>query len=348
MAGNVYGYARSPRRRPLALESSSSSSSDEDEDSSSPSPVKPSSSFVALVSVVPRHTLSRSTTSRSARVLSDVRLGDRLIVLQKREDANGTLWYKARTADDVEGWIKASCVRRAAELDVADVASAYVTRGGATQRTSLKMGELREGSVALLGKCHEVDTESLEESLHATRLTAAALRQRRRRIMALLGTPDPTLAIKPAYRPVVVDVLGVDGGTSATGVAPTSSVANADLADLDEEALTWELERIESLLAVAEDGARAVSNDLRDTRQLERYESGRETRDVLENGERRALMEARLGREVTKADVEAELGLPWEERRRRVAEGADAMLSQGYRPMLPATVSYTDNEKLCM
>ena len=50
------------------------------------------------------------------------------------------------------------------------------------------------------------------------------------------------------------------------------------------------------------------------------YESGVETRDVLENGVRRADMERLLGRGVTKADVDASMKMP--ERARAEIVGA--------------------------
>jgi hypothetical protein len=52
----------------------------------------------------------------------------------------------------------------------------------------------------------------------------------------------------------------------------------------------------------------------------EHYESGVETRDVLANGERKAFMEAVLGREVKNKEVEWEADLPAKERLQLMAE----------------------------
>jgi hypothetical protein len=51
-------------------------------------------------------------------------------------------------------------------------------------------------------------------------------------------------------------------------------------------------------------------DDVRERIEWDNIESGVETRDVLENGVRRKHMEKLLGREVTKADVEASMKIP--------------------------------------
>merc|ERR1712003_523180 len=50
--------------------------------------------------------------------------------------------------------------------------------------------------------------------------------------------------------------------------------------------------------------------DFIDKLRWENLESGIETRDTLENGVRREIMEERLGREVTKEDVDASMKIP--------------------------------------
>ena len=248
-----------------------------------------------------------------------MRLGESLVVTGRC----GGEWLKCRAEDGTVGWVRSKCVQRTH------------VEAGATTATARP----EEGAVAALAKCHGINTASLEDGLHATRLSAAALRQRRRRVRARLGIEkDPTLAITTAYRPVIADALGIDGETAAPANTTKRKDDDDDLDAMDEETLTWELERLDALLAVAEDGASAMAQDLADSRRWERYESGRETRDVLANGERRALMEARLGREVTKADIENGRSLTWEEKRRHAVEGMDALEAKGYVARLPVPI----------
>lgn len=78
-----------------------------------------------------------------------------------------------------------------------------------------------------------------------------------------------------------------------------------DLVDIRKEIA--KMERMISLLEM----------DVIDARRWERYESGHETRDVLEHGERRIHLERRLGRKATHEDVQMELSRTWNERRIR-------------------------------
>ena len=61
------------------------------------------------------------------------------------------------------------------------------------------------------------------------------------------------------------------------------------------------------------------------------FESGHETRDVLENGIRRVHMEARFGRAVTLADIQATLAIPLALRPRLI--GRDG--TERFDPVLP-------------
>jgi hypothetical protein len=64
---------------------------------------------------------------------------------------------------------------------------------------------------------------------------------------------------------------------------------------------------------------RDLEHEIRDRGRWDAHESGVETRDVLENGLRRADMERALGRPATKNDVEASMAIPAAERARVVA-----------------------------
>ena len=92
-----------------------------------------------------------------------------------------------------------------------------------------------------------------------------------------------------------------------------------DLEGLDVEGLASEARearaRAEALTRVVRDLEREIGERGR----WDAHESGVETRDVLENGLRRADMERALGRPATKNDVEASMAIPAAERARVVA-----------------------------
>ena len=76
------------------------------------------------------------------------------------------------------------------------------------------------------------------------------------------------------------------------------------------------------LLARAVEAMKGLELEIRDRRTWDHFESGVETRDVLENGVRRVDMERMLGRPATKADVDASMAIPAEERL-RIVGGVD-------------------------
>jgi len=108
----------------------------------------------------------------------------------------------------------------------------------------------------------------------------------------------------------------------------------AGLEGLEGSALVAAVKEGEALLASMREGLEEMRRDLRSTREWETFDSGRETRDVLQNGERRAHMEARYGRKVRNGDVDYEQGLPWDKRRQLTLEGA--MAAGPGDPYLPA------------
>lgn len=87
------------------------------------------------------------------------------------------------------------------------------------------------------------------------------------------------------------------------------------------------------------EGIRRLDQELEDRRQWDIAESGVETRDVLENGIRRADMERMLGRVATTADVEASEKIPAADRMRIVGghdvEQSRLMGHQHYLGQLP-------------
>ena len=122
----------------------------------------------------------------------------------------------------------------------------------------------------------------------------------------LAGRAPAPEAIVPAYRP---------------GPPPAQDPSDLDAGSGSRAELEYALFEAERLLGMAREACRAMEADLAASAAWARFESGHETRDVLQNGERRAHMEARYGRKVELADVEYEAGLACDQRRRRALEG---------------------------
>jgi len=83
-----------------------------------------------------------------------------------------------------------------------------------------------------------------------------------------------------------------------------------DIAGLDAREIDAAIARVRNEAAIARVVLRSMFDELRGRVEWDNLESGVETRDVLENGVRREHMEKLLGREVTKADVDASLKIP--------------------------------------
>lgn len=147
---------------------------------------------------------------------------------------------------------------------------------------------------------HKVDTSGLEARLVEARMSLARLRAAERLLLRRKGRPstDGTDVVRPHYRR-----------------HDLPSIQEKDLRDLpsDLSALQERIGRESRRVAWLE-------SDLRDSRSWERFESGRETRDVLEHGERRVAFERRLGRPATPEDVRRELSLPLDVRRRSLLQ----------------------------
>jgi len=118
-----------------------------------------------------------------------------------------------------------------------------------------------------------------------------------------------------------------DGRSTSNGVAGHYRRAeDADIGRALDGMTAAELEAFLAETARLRDLARAslreMQQDAKSTADWEVFESGFETRDVLENGERRAHMEARLGRKAELQDVTAEKdNLTLAERRERMLDG---------------------------
>ena len=139
---------------------------------------------------------------------------------------------------------------------------------------------------------------------------AARVRVLRGRLPGAGGGGAPCPQIAPGYRREAEVAAGPDFAAGLEG--------------LEGPALVAAVEEGEALLASMREGLEEMRRDLRSTREWETFDSGRETRDVLQNGERRAHMEARYGRKVRNGDVDYEQGLPWDKRRQLTLEGAAA------------------------
>lgn len=157
-----------------------------------------------------------------------------------------------------------------------------------------------------------MDQGGLRRRYYARREECARLAARLRVIRGRLsggclgGDARPT--ITPLYRREAEARPGPDFASEVEG--------------LEESTLAVALEEGERLLASMREGLEDMRADLRSTREWETFDSGRETRDVLQNGERRVHMEARYGRDVRLGDVDYEKGLPWEKRRELTLQGA--------------------------
>ena len=135
--------------------------------------------------------------------------------------------------------------------------------------------------------------ESLE------RAERAALGSKTVRALGLLGGAEaPRAPAQLAPGPERQQLRQLDIGEPAAACGP-------DLA-----LLASELEDARLKAARAHDAIHYLEADVVASRRWAGYESGRETRDVLENGIRRADMEARFGRPVTLADVTASMSIP--------------------------------------
>ena len=93
-----------------------------------------------------------------------------------------------------------------------------------------------------------------------------------------------------------------------------------DVEGLGSDELAVKIEETRREISMADDVVASIREELVSRVAWDEYESGVETRDVLENGVRRADMERLLGRGVTKADVDASMKMP--ERARAEIVGA--------------------------
>jgi hypothetical protein len=106
--------------------------------------------------------------------------------------------------------------------------------------------------------------------------------------------------------------------------AESRSLENAfetlyDLEGFDVDGLVEEAKKCRARHEALVRMVRDLEIDIRDRGRWDAHESGVETRDVLENGVRRADMEKALGRPATKNDVDASMAIPAKERMRIVA-----------------------------
>ena len=182
---------------------------------------------------------------------------------------------------------------------------ARATTLGAAAREALVAGA-RESPLDE-GSAHRMDKAGLLGKLRAQEATISELDRRIRLIRARLGEPSPTASLAAPY--------DVDAAADA------SSAASRAIRTLPQPALAPLLEETVALRALARRACEEIKRDLNASGAWDLVESGFETRDVLENGERRAHMEARVGRAVTLEDVRGEMARPAHERRARMLEG---------------------------
>jgi hypothetical protein len=163
--------------------------------------------------------------------------------------------------------------------------------------------------------------------------------------LAKLEAADPA-APPPAVTESLIDAVrasvrgSVSFGASGSdaGLAPRASPETAearraaelraledaldaldDLEGLDADGLAGEARSARARAEALTRMVRDLEHEIRDRGRWDAHESGVETRDVLENGLRRADMERALGRPATKNDVEASMAIPAAERARVVA-----------------------------
>ena len=163
--------------------------------------------------------------------------------------------------------------------------------------------------------------------------------------LAKLEAADPA-APPPAVTESLIDAVrasvrgSVSFGASGSdaGLAPRASPETAearraaelraledaldaldDLEGLDADGLAGEARSARARAEALTRMVRDLEHEIRDRGRWDAHESGVETRDVLENGLRRADMERALGRPATKGDVDASMAIPAAERARVVA-----------------------------
>ena len=163
--------------------------------------------------------------------------------------------------------------------------------------------------------------------------------------LAKLEAADPA-APPPAVTESLIDAVranvrgSVSFGASGSdaGLAPRASPETAearraaelraledaldaldDLEGLDADGLAGEARSARARAEALTRMVRDLEREIRDRGRWDAHESGVETRDVLENGLRRADMERALGRPATKGDVDASMAIPAAERARVVA-----------------------------
>lgn len=136
--------------------------------------------------------------------------------------------------------------------------------------------------------------------------------------------PDTSLATR-VVDAALIDRLHADAAVYNPRTGETTSLRALgvffdDVEGLRSDELTVKIDETRRAAAHADDVVRSMRRELDARVAWDEYESGVETRDVLENGVRRADMERLLGRGVTKADVDASMKMP--ERARAAIVGA--------------------------
>ena len=148
-------------------------------------------------------------------------------------------------------------------------------------------------------KENDEDEDEDEDADDDKTVTAEDIDELRSTALVMRTTPGfSSSAVRVSFDDLGVEVDDLDGCT-VSGLGP-------------------KLAECERMCAIAIDDIEAVRQEIDDRRGWDVLESGLETRDVLENGVRRADMEHKLGRPVTKVDVDASLAIPAPERMRIV------------------------------
>ena len=176
-----------------------------------------------------------------------------------------------------------------------------------------------------LGNANEVVTEEMVRVLKATAIVQQVKHTVDGKVNSVEKEKQVTDGGEAFFDELGVDVDDLEGKTSSELLADLGVTQRACLR--------------------AQESANAMHDEITQRYELDRYESGVETRDVLENGVRRVDMEAILGRRAEKEDVDKTLEIPLVERMKLVGGyDVEQMKQDGTFVALPRLADVTGEE----
>mmetsp|Transcript_10432 Transcript_10432/g.34309 ORF Transcript_10432/g.34309 Transcript_10432/m.34309 type:complete len:533 (-) Transcript_10432:44-1642(-) len=194
-----------------------------------------------------------------------------------------------------------------------------------TALTAARVRELRLVIAATeeKGEEHRISEEEIMAAKEAATgdLQSGLSFQDRQRLDAAKGAAGAGLGGGWAERKPIGD--GVSPLMYKLGLSD-EDVDMTDCIGLTRAAISRKLTEAMRLHRMATDAEAEMKEDVYDRRRFDTFESGFETRDVMENGVRRAHMTARLGRTVAREDIEDSMKIPFLDRPRAIGYDPDA------------------------